>query len=263
MNGFTAFLRKEFTEQLRTYKLLIMLIVFTIFGMMSPLLAKLMPEIFASLGTEGLTINFPEPTYMDAYAQLFKNVTQMGVIVLLLVFAGSMSQELSRGTLVNVLAKGLPRIAVVLSKFVACLTLWAISLDAVPPPSTTATRCTCSAAIPRTHLLLLAACACGCSARSCWPLSCSPARCLKGGYGGLLATVAVLGILLLLSMLPGSMHWNPVTLVSVSTGLMDGTVPEDSGHDGFACWISAGATVLSLAGCGARLPQEAAVTRLT
>ncbi len=244
MKGYAAFLRKEFVEQGRTHKLLIMLVVFTIFGMTSPLLAKLMPQILSSIGTDGITINFPEPTYMDAYAQLFKNVSQMGIVVLLLVFASSMSQELSRGTLVNVLAKGLPRTAVVTSKYTACLALWTLSLALTASVSYGYTLYLFGSH-PTAHLLFSLLCLWlfGAFLLSVIILT---GTLLKGGYGGLLATALVLGILLLLGIIPSSTHWNPVTLASVSTSLLDGSVKTADIISAF--WVSAGATVLCIAG---------------
>ena len=91
MRGYFAFIKKEFTEQLRTFRVLILFAVFFIFGMMSPLLAKLLPDILSGMELQGMTINIPEPTAMDAYSQFFKNTTQMGVIVILLVFGGIIS----------------------------------------------------------------------------------------------------------------------------------------------------------------------------
>ena len=242
MKGYTAFLRKEFFEQGRTHKLLIMLIVFTIFGMMSPLLAKLMPEIFASIGTDGIMINFPEPTYMDAYTQLFKNLSQMGIVVLLLVFASSMSQELSRGTLVNVLSKGLPRTAVVTSKYTACLALWTLSLALTASVSYGYTLYLFGSH-PTANLMFSLLCL--------WLFGAFllaviilTGTLLKGGYGGLLATALVLGILLLLGIIPSSTHWNPVTLASVGTSLLDGSVKTADIISAF--WVSAGATAMCL-----------------
>ena len=127
MRGYFAFIKKEFTEQLRTFRVLILFAVFFIFGMMSPLLAKLLPDILSGMELQGMTINIPEPTAMDAYSQFFKNTTQMCVIVILLVFGGIISNELTRGTLINVLAKGLGRHTVILAKYTAALTLWTVT----------------------------------------------------------------------------------------------------------------------------------------
>ena len=127
MRGFIAFTKKEFLESLRTYRCLILISVFFLFGMMSPLLAKLMPEILAGVEMQGMSIMLPEPTAMDAYSQFFKNMTQMGILVLLLVFGGMLSGERSRGTLVPILAKGLQRHTVLLSKFISAVMLWTMA----------------------------------------------------------------------------------------------------------------------------------------
>jgi ABC-2 type transport system permease protein len=244
MKGYAAFVRKEFLEQRRTYKLLIMLAVFTIFGMMSPLLAKLLPDILKSVSVQGMTINIPAPTYMDAYVQFFKNNTQMGVIVLLLVFSGSMSHELTKGTLTGVLAKGLSRASVVLSKFTASLALWTISLSLSATVNYGYTVYLFGSHLAA-NLILSLLCL--------WlfgafliAISVLTGTLFKGGYSGLLATAAVLGILLLLTILPGSSNWNPVTLVSVNTGLLDGSVPAGGVMASF--WITLGAVALCLAG---------------
>jgi ABC-type transport system involved in multi-copper enzyme maturation permease subunit len=81
MNFITAFL-KEWLEQRRTKKFLIALIVLTLFGMTSPLLAKFTPpddehdprrRAFAGL--------IPEPTINDAVAQYLKNMSQFGILL--------------------------------------------------------------------------------------------------------------------------------------------------------------------------------------
>lgn len=128
MKGYIAFTKKEFIEQLRTYRVLILLSVFFVFGLMSPLLAKLLPEILSGMDLQGMVIMIPEATAIDAYAQFFKNITQMGIIVILLIFGGVISNELTKGTLINVLAKGLRRHTVILAKYTAILSLWTVTL---------------------------------------------------------------------------------------------------------------------------------------
>ena len=126
MSGYLAFMGKEFKEQIRTFKALILFIVLLLFGLVSPALAKIMPELLKLIPMDGLelTINIPAPTWMDAYAQFFKNITQIGIIVLLILLNGSISQEMQRGTLINMLSKGLARPTVILAKFTASGLLW-------------------------------------------------------------------------------------------------------------------------------------------
>jgi len=129
VKGYFAFLKKEFFEYTKTYKLFIMLMIFIIFGITNPLIAKLMPEIVGSLVTDGVVITLPEPTAYDAWAQFFKNATQMGLFVMVILFSGVLSSELSKGTLINLLTKGLSRTAVILSKYTCMVSVWTISIS--------------------------------------------------------------------------------------------------------------------------------------
>lgn len=127
MRSYLAFTKKEFCEILRTYKLLIMLAVFLILGMMNPLTAKLTPKLLEEFMPKGMDITILEPTAADSWAQFFKNVPQMGLVVLVIVFSGIMANEFSRGTLINMLTKGLPRKIVILSKFTMASLVWTVS----------------------------------------------------------------------------------------------------------------------------------------
>ena len=125
MRTFIIFTKKELLESLRTYRLIIMLIVFMLIGILSPLTALLMPRVIGSLDLgEGVEIILPEPTAMDGWEQFFSNVGMMGMLILIIVFSGIMANEFSRGTLVNLLTKGLNRTTVILSKFVAATLVW-------------------------------------------------------------------------------------------------------------------------------------------
>jgi ABC-2 type transport system permease protein len=128
MKAFTAMLKKEIMEAQRSYKLMILLIVFIIFGISSPVVAKIMPDILGSMLPEGMTIEMPEPTAADSFAQFFKNVSQMGYIVLVILFSGITAGEISKGTLINLLSKGLDRKTVILSKFSVAALLWTAAL---------------------------------------------------------------------------------------------------------------------------------------
>lgn len=124
MKAFIAFTKKEFTEYLRTYKILILGTVFLLFGMMNPVLAKFTPEIIKAAG---LDLNLPDPTALDSWAQFFKNVAQMGLVIVLILYSGIMANEFSKGTLINILTKGLKRRTVILAKFTVASMLWTLS----------------------------------------------------------------------------------------------------------------------------------------
>ncbi len=127
MRAYIAFTKKEIYESAKTYKLLLLIIVFLIFGFMNPIVAKLTPDIMKSLVEQGISISLPEPTILDSWAQFFKNVSQMGLIVLVIMFSGIISNELSKGTLVNMLTKGLSRKTVILSKFTSTCLIWTLA----------------------------------------------------------------------------------------------------------------------------------------
>ena len=97
MKSYLAFTHKEFVETARTYKLLIMASVFLILGMMNPITAKITPQLLKSLMPAGMEITIGEPTAMDSWAQFFKNIPQMGLIVLVIVFSGIMDQRVFPG----------------------------------------------------------------------------------------------------------------------------------------------------------------------
>jgi ABC-2 type transport system permease protein len=124
MKAYLAFTKKEFTEYVRTYKLLILGLVFLLFGMMNPVLAKFTPEIIKAAG---LDLQLPEPTALDSWTQFFKNVGQMGMVVMVVIFSGIMANEFSKGTLINILTKGLKRSTVILSKFSVASMIWTFS----------------------------------------------------------------------------------------------------------------------------------------
>ena len=108
MNGCLAFLKKEISEYIRTYKLLIMLAVFGVFGITNPLMAKLLPEILGSLMTDGIIITIPEATAYDAWMQFFKNATQIGIDCNSDLFSSVLSSELIRVRLSICLQKDCP-----------------------------------------------------------------------------------------------------------------------------------------------------------
>jgi len=126
---FIAFTKKEFHESAATFRLYILLAIFLLFGIMGPLMALLTPTILESLagGDSGIVITMPDPTATDAWAQFFSGVVEMGMPILAIIFCGIMSNEFSRGTLVNLLTKGLKRHTIILSKFISAGILWAVS----------------------------------------------------------------------------------------------------------------------------------------
>ena len=128
MSHYIAFFKKELLESTRTYKMPILLSIFFVFGIMSPLAAKLTPELLSAFMPEGMSISLPEPSAFDSWAQFFKNISQMGLIIMVIVFSGTLSSEISKATLINMLTKGLLRPAVIISKYFCMALVWTLSL---------------------------------------------------------------------------------------------------------------------------------------
>lgn len=124
MRSFLAFTKKELLEANRTYKLWIMAAVFLLLGIMNPITAKITPQLLKDFMPQGIKITISEPTALDSWTQFFKNVPQMGLIVLVIMFSGIMAAEFSRGTLIIILTKGIARRTVILSKFTMAVSLW-------------------------------------------------------------------------------------------------------------------------------------------
>ncbi|WIG58903.1 MAG: hypothetical protein OJF49_001650 [Ktedonobacterales bacterium] len=121
MDGFSIFLRKELRESLRTNRLLVVVAIFAILGIISPLAAKYTPELLKTLGTGsgGVTIILPTPTAKDAIAQFIKNVAGTGIFVAILLPMGLVAREKERGTAAFVLTKPLTRPAFLTAKLLA------------------------------------------------------------------------------------------------------------------------------------------------
>lgn len=127
MRSYWAFVKKEWLESLRTFRLMILLIVFLLFGVISPVTAKFTPQLLRAVGIDPAAFGMATVTVLDSWVQFFKNVGQMGLLVTVIVFCGMVANEFSKGTLELVLTKGLRRSTVLLSKFTTATLLWTVS----------------------------------------------------------------------------------------------------------------------------------------
>jgi ABC-2 type transport system permease protein len=128
--NFIMVLRKEMLEQWRTRRLLIVAAVLVLFGLASPVLAKMIPDLLASIPDlpAGLAGIIPEPGMADAVAQYVKNMSQFGILLAVLMSMGAVSQEKERGTAVMMLSHPVSRLNFLLAKFAALALVFALSL---------------------------------------------------------------------------------------------------------------------------------------
>ena len=127
MKAFRTFFKKDWTEQLRSGRLTVLGILFCIFGIMNPAVAKLTPwlmETFAeSLAESGMTVTAVTVDAMTSWTQFFKNIP-MALIAFVLMESGILTRETQTGSLILPLTKGLARSKVVLSKALTLGILW-------------------------------------------------------------------------------------------------------------------------------------------
>jgi len=117
---FTVAIKKELKQLWSTKMVLVIIGVFALFGIASPMLAFFMPEIFSNIeGAEMFKALIPEPTVKDALTQYLKNISQFGFLIAILVGMGSVASEKEKGITEMILHKPLPRWAFILSKFTA------------------------------------------------------------------------------------------------------------------------------------------------
>ncbi|MBI2861514.1 MAG: ABC transporter permease subunit [Chloroflexi bacterium] len=129
MIGFGALLKKELAEQLRTYKLLIVAVVFLLLGMTTPLMTKYLPELIKLAGEE-IKVEFPTPTAVMALKEYADNIVQIGLLVAVLIGMGSIARERERGTAAMILSKPVSRGAFVVAKLLAGSVTLTLSLAA-------------------------------------------------------------------------------------------------------------------------------------
>ena len=109
MRSFIALVKKEFLESIRSRKLLILGLLFFLFGVMNPAIAKLTPWLMEitseSLASAGMTVGEVTVNALTSWTQFFKNIP-MALIVFLLMCSGIFTKEYESGSLILILTKG-------------------------------------------------------------------------------------------------------------------------------------------------------------
>jgi len=124
MSGLGAFLRKEFLEIARTWRIWVVPGIVLFFAITSPFIALAAPALGESLAEykPGVVVQIPPAEAIDAYLQHMKNLYTV-LMVIVIASAGCVSVERRSGTAVLVLTKPLARAGFILAKLISQSTL--------------------------------------------------------------------------------------------------------------------------------------------
>lgn len=117
MRELNAFIKKEWHEAVASYRVAILVILFILFGIVNVFTAKYTPEIISYVVSEEFAKAMPTPSLIDAWLQFYKNIGQMGIIVAVILFSGTLTNEYNHGTLTLLVTKGLTRWKILVAKF--------------------------------------------------------------------------------------------------------------------------------------------------
>ena len=254
MRQLLALTKNEFLALVRTGKITVLLIVFSIFGILNPALAKLTPWMLSlmseSFANQGISIGVIAVNALTAWTQYFKNLF-MEYVILLALFGGIFASEYQSGTLVNILTKGLPRWKVALSKWLVVFVCWSVCSWLTFGITFGYSAYFWDNAIV-SHLLLAACCA---YLLGVWlfSLEVAFASAFSSGMNALLCTGAVYAFLFALSLLPSCAPWLPVRLNDAFSLLTGDLVPADFTR---AILATAGLCLANLALCVAGFQRK-------
>lgn len=129
MSQFTAFLKKEVSGEMRSGRMLLFVILFSLFGIMNPAITKLTPWMLGLLSDQlaesGMIVENVTVDAMTSWTQFYKNMPIM-LLIFLVLFSSSFAAEYQRHTLVLVVTKGMKRWKVLLAKGVVMMGFWTV-----------------------------------------------------------------------------------------------------------------------------------------
>jgi ABC-2 type transport system permease protein len=217
--------RLEWLRLVRTHRLLAVVGVYLLFGLTGPLTARYIGRLLETFGEDGVRIEFPEPVPADGITQFVGNVTQIGLLVVVMVASAALSFDARREMAVflrtrvgHVRAIVLPAYAVntgaaVVALLLGTLAAWyesALLLGALPPARL---------ALGFAGMALFLA------------FAVATVACVAGLARGVLATAGVTLVLLLGLAVVGTAtpagRWLPTRLADAMAGLVRGAEPVD------------------------------------
>jgi ABC-2 type transport system permease protein len=131
VNGYLVFARKELQEIVRTWRIWVLPAIVFFFAVSGPFIARYTPEIVGAVaGTQLGHLALPKPSYLDAYGSWIKNLSQVTLFAIIVIYGGIVCSEVRNGTVLLVLTKPLSRGAFVAVKVVVNCVFVAVLLCA-------------------------------------------------------------------------------------------------------------------------------------
>lgn len=121
---------KEWRESFRNFKWIWIPLVFILLGMMQPLTYYFLPDILKSIGSlpDGAVIQIPTPTGGQVLAETLGQFSQIGILILVLAYMGTVATERNHGTNIMVLVKPVPYVSYITAKWVHLSVVASVSL---------------------------------------------------------------------------------------------------------------------------------------
>lgn len=238
MSGFGALLKKEFKEQLRTHRLLIVSAVFAVFGLATPLLLKYLPELLQLAG-EDIQLEIPPATAAAVFGEYANTLSQVGVLLAVLLAMGAVAHERERGVAAMILSKPVGSMAYLAAKLVATsatfIAALAIGAGACYLYTVLLIEQTAASGFVAMNLLLVL-----------FFVFCLAVTllCSSQFRSSLAAGGVALGVLVgqaLLTQIPVVGEYLPGTLISWGTGLLSGPYP--------TAWPAVATSVVGIGAC--------------
>lgn len=120
MRGFTQILRKELMEILHTWRIFVFPGIMAFFAITDPIMQRYTKELVGALAGDqmgDLGSIIPDPTHVQAYGGYINNLSQIGLITLMIITGGLINGEIRQGTAQLVLTKPVSRAGFLLGKF--------------------------------------------------------------------------------------------------------------------------------------------------
>jgi ABC-2 type transport system permease protein len=129
-SGFGAFVKKEFLETRRTWRLWVLPgIMVLVLGLGAPALTAVTPALLRATeqAQPGVVIKLPTPTSLESYVQFMGDLDQLALLAIIIAGAAIVASERRAGTIVLVLTKPLSRTGFIVAKAMSQLTLLVVA----------------------------------------------------------------------------------------------------------------------------------------